>query len=43
VVDDRQVLFAERFLRFVVEDRGPEEPLGDQGRREGGEDDDAAA
>jgi hypothetical protein len=31
-VDDRQVLFAECFLFFSVEDGGPEQLLGDQAR-----------
>src|SRR5215472_12204122 len=39
-VDDRQILFAECFLFLAIEDGGPEELLGDQGRHERGEDDD---
>src|ERR1700729_1961166 len=39
VVDDREVFFAEGFLFLGVEDRWPEELLGDQGRHEGRQDD----
>src|SRR5215469_15220412 len=39
-VDDRQILFAEGFGFFAIEDGGPEELLGDQGRHERGKDDD---